>query len=88
MLWDVFTLILAVWFFTALLAWPLLDILWVKIGKLPPVSGCSLSEIRQIQQKGFFFHYSAFKRYKRYKGSRKPFAWVLLKEYKKDMSIR
>ncbi len=86
-LWDIYILILAVWFFTALLAWPLLDILWVKTGKLPPVAGCSLAEIKRIRQKGFFFHYSAFKRYKKYKGRRKQSIWVLLQEYKDDMSV-
>ena len=86
-LWDFYTLVLVIWFFTAILGWPLLDLFWVKTGKLPPVSGCTLTEIRRIRQKGLFFRYSAFKRYKKYKGNQKQSVWVVLREYKEDMSI-
>ena len=86
-LWDISTLVLVIWFVTALLAWPLLDMIWVRLGKIPPASGCSLAEIKRIREKGFFFHYSAFKRYKKYKANQKKSIWVLMDEYKRDMSI-
>ncbi|WP_250659236.1 hypothetical protein [Alkalimarinus coralli] len=87
-LWDIFTLVLIIWFLTALIAWPLLDIIWVKSGKIPPSSGCSLADIKRIRERGFLFHYSAFKRYKEYKGKKKQSIWVLIDEYKRDMSMR
>ena len=86
-LWNIYTLALAIWFFTAILGWPLLDLLWIKTGKLPPVSGCTLAEIKRIRKKGLFFRYSAFKRYKKYKGTPKQSIWVILQNYKEDMSI-
>jgi hypothetical protein len=62
--WNYFILGIVVWAAIAALFWPLLDFVLVRLGKIPPVKGCDIDTVKAIHSKGFWFRYSAFKRFR------------------------
>jgi len=62
--WHYFISFIVVWVAIAALFWPLLDIVLVHLGKIPPVKGCNIDSVKAIHKKGFWFRYSAFRRFR------------------------
>lgn len=62
--WNVFISVIFWWAVVVVLFWPIFDFLMIRLGRLPPVKSCDLETIKQIHAKGFWFKYSAFKRFR------------------------
>ena len=62
--WDFFISVVFFWAVAVVLFWPIFDFLLVRAGKIPPVNGCDIQTVKKIHKKGFWFRYSAFKRFR------------------------
>lgn len=61
---DVFFIVLTIWTVFVVTFWPAFDFIQTKSGHIPPAKECDIEKIKAIYRKGYFYRYSAFKRFR------------------------
>lgn len=81
-IWEIIILSIVVWGVFILVFWPVWDFILVALKKVPKVKETKEQDLMQIYNKGFLYHYSAFKRFKKIKMQKKTPISVTVNEFR------
>lgn len=81
-IWEIIIFSIIMWGIFALVFWPVWDFALVVLKKIPRVEDTREQDLMRIYNKGFLFHYSAFKRFKKIKMPKKTPISVAVNEFR------
>ena len=80
-IWELIVLGVVLWGALVVLFWPIWDFILVKLKKIPKVKETQETDLLTIYNKGFFYRYSAFKRFKKLKVPKKTAISVAINDF-------